>query len=137
MSPGQRVTPSSTVDAAARPLVLLTGLSGAGKTCLIPTLPTPLVISAEGGLLSIAGADVPYIEVNSYDSLMEAYRFVAESQEAAAFQSIAVDSISEIAELVLPHEKRTNKDGSVVEYFQLAHNERHPDCKRRPGVPCA
>lgn len=26
--------------------------------------------------------------------------------------------------------KRTNKDGSVVEYFQLAHNERHPDTRK-------
>ena len=26
--------------------------------------------------------------------------------------------------------KRKNKDGSVVEYFQLAHNERHPDTRK-------
>ena len=26
--------------------------------------------------------------------------------------------------------KRTNKDGSVVEYFQFAHNERHPDTRK-------
>ncbi len=26
--------------------------------------------------------------------------------------------------------KRTNRDGSVVEYFQLAHNERHPDTRK-------
>lgn len=26
--------------------------------------------------------------------------------------------------------KRTNKDGTVVEYFQLAHNERHPDTRK-------
>ena len=26
--------------------------------------------------------------------------------------------------------KRTNKDGSVAEYFQLAHNERHPETRR-------
>jgi len=26
--------------------------------------------------------------------------------------------------------KRTNKNGSVVEYFQLAHNERHPDTRK-------
>lgn len=90
------------------------GMSGAGKTCLIPTLPTPLVLSAESGLLSIAAAGVPYIEVNSYATLMEAYRFVAESHEAKAFQSIAIDSLSEIAELVLSHEKSINKDGRAA-----------------------
>ena|SRR6056297_33128 len=26
--------------------------------------------------------------------------------------------------------RRKNKDGSVVEYYQLAHNERHPDTRK-------
>ena len=90
------------------------GVSGAGKTSLIPTLPNPLVISAESGLLSIKDADLPYIEVLDYASLIEAYRFVSESQEAKGFSSIAIDSISEIAEVVLVHEKRINKDGRAA-----------------------
>ena len=90
------------------------GVSGSGKTSLIPTLPNPLVISAESGLLSIKDADVPYIEVVDYASLIEAYRFVSESQDAQGFSSIAIDSISEIAEVVLAHEKRINKDGRAA-----------------------
>jgi phage nucleotide-binding protein len=90
------------------------GASGSGKTSLIPTLPSPLVISAESGLLSIKDADIPYIEVTDYESLMEAYRFTAESAEAKDFASIAIDSISEIAEVVLAHEKRHNKDGRAA-----------------------
>ena len=39
--------------------LLVYGQAGAGKTSLIPTLPNPIVLSAEAGLLSIAGADVP------------------------------------------------------------------------------
>jgi phage nucleotide-binding protein len=84
--------------------------AGAGKTSLIPTLPNPVVFSAEGGLLSIADADVSYVEVSSYDTLMEAYRWVTESDEAKHFESIALDSISEIAEVVLNHEKKIAKD---------------------------
>jgi hypothetical protein len=34
---------------------------------------------------------------------MEAYRWVTESDEAKHFESIALDSISEIAEVVLNH----------------------------------
>ncbi len=26
--------------------------------------------------------------------------------------------------------RRKNKDGSIVEYYQLAHNERHPDTRK-------
>lgn len=90
--------------------LLVYGKAGAGKTSLIPTLPNPIVLSAEGGLLSIAGADVPYIEVTSMDMLKEAYEWAALSEEAKQFQSIALDSISEIAEVVLNHEKKATKD---------------------------
>lgn len=90
--------------------VLVYAHAGAGKTSLIPTLPAPVVLSAEGGLLSIAGADVPYIEISSMATLKEAYMWAAESAEAAQFQSIALDSISEIAEVVLNYEKKNTKD---------------------------
>ena len=80
--------------------LLVYGNAGSGKTSLIPTLPSPVVFSAEGGLLSIADADVPFVEVSSYDTLMEAYKWVTGSDEAKHFESIALDSISEIAEVV-------------------------------------
>lgn len=86
--------------------VLVYGQAGAGKTSLIKTLPNPLVLSAEGGLLSIADADIPFIEVNSMESLKEAYEFASTSD----YQSIALDSISEIAEVVLNFEKKATKD---------------------------
>jgi phage nucleotide-binding protein len=90
--------------------LLVYGAAGAGKTSLIPTLPKPIVLSAEGGLLSIADADVPYIEINSIEALHDAYEWLVSSAEAAEFQSIALDSISEIAEVVLNAEKKATKD---------------------------
>lgn len=90
--------------------VLVYGQAGAGKTSLIPRLPAPVVLSAEAGLLSIAGADVPYIEVTSMATLKEAYTWLKDSAEAREFQSVALDSISEIAEVVLAHEKKATKD---------------------------
>jgi phage nucleotide-binding protein len=90
--------------------LLVYGNSGAGKTSLITTLPNPVVLSAEGGLLSIADADVPFVEVSSYDTLMEAYAWLTQSAEAKGFDSVALDSISEIAEVVLNHEKKIAKD---------------------------
>lgn len=90
--------------------VLVYGQAGAGKTSLVATLPDPIVLSAEGGLLSIHDADIPYIEVNSMATLKEAYQWLIESDEAKGFKSVALDSISEIAEVVLNHEKKASKD---------------------------
>jgi hypothetical protein len=101
----------STREARASGVKLLVyGQSGAGKTSLIPTLPRPLIISAEGGLLSIADADLPYVEVSSIETLREVYTWLTKSEEGAQFESVALDSISEIAEVVLSAEKAATKD---------------------------
>lgn len=90
--------------------VLVYGQAGAGKTALIKSLPSPIVLSAEGGLLSIQDADLPFIEITSMDDLREAYEWLTSSDDAEAYQSVALDSISEIAEVCLNHEKKINKD---------------------------
>lgn len=96
--------------AASGVKLLVYGAAGAGKTSLIPTLPNPIVLSAEGGLLSIADADVPFIEIKTIDALHEAYAWLVGSDEAKEYQSVALDSISEIAEVVLNAEKKATKD---------------------------
>jgi phage nucleotide-binding protein len=88
---------------------LVYGQAGAGKTSLIKTMPNPIILSAEGGLLSIQDADLPYIEINSMDDLREAWAWL-NTNEGMGYQSVALDSISEIAEVVLNTEKKNTKD---------------------------
>ncbi|HPJ27086.1 MAG TPA: ATP-binding protein [Synergistaceae bacterium] len=90
--------------------MLVYGQAGAGKTSLIKTLPAPVILSAEGGLLSLQGEDIPYIEISNMASLTEAYQWLMDSEESKQFASVALDSISEIAEVVLAAEKKTAKD---------------------------
>ena len=101
----------STADVQANGVkALVYGMAGVGKTYMIKSLPNPLVISAESGLLALTGTDIPYIEVKTFMELQEAYQYVV-SEHGAQFESIAIDSISEIGEIVLAHEKSVNKDG--------------------------
>jgi len=109
----------NTADVSANGMkVLVYGHAGAGKTTLAATMPRPIIISAEGGLLSIKDAGLDYIEVNSMDSLKEAFEYVS-GEHGADYESVVLDSISEIGEVVLIHEKAVNKDGRAA-YGEMA-----------------
>lgn len=105
---------STAALAASGVKLLVYGAAGVGKTALIATLPNPIVLSAEGGLLSLQSADLPYIDVASLDDLREAYAWCKDSAEAKVYESICLDSISEVAEVVLQRELKANKDGRAA-----------------------
>ena len=88
--------------------MLCYGPAGVGKTCLIPSLPDPIVISAESGLLRIIDDRLPYIPISSMADMMEAHEYLVDREE---FQSVAIDSLSEVAEICLAAEKKATKDG--------------------------
>jgi len=89
---------------------LVYGLAGAGKTTIMGTCPKPLILSAEGGLLSIKKLNLPYIEISSIAMLAAAYQFVAHSAESRNYWTICLDSVSEIAEQILATELKNTKD---------------------------
>jgi phage nucleotide-binding protein len=91
--------------------VLVHGPAGAGKTMLCATTEAPtVIISAEAGLLSLRNTDIPVIEVATLQDVQDAYQFITESADAKDFQWVCLDSISEIAEVVLANEKKATKD---------------------------
>ena len=101
----------STKDYALNGIKMLVhGQAGIGKTCLCASLPAPIILSVESGLLSLSGMDIPAIEIKTLDDLSEAYDGVANSDEEKQYQSVCLDSISEIAEVVLADEKGKEKD---------------------------
>ena len=100
----------STADLSANGVkALVYGQAGAGKTTLAATMPHPIILSAEGGLLSIKDADLPFVEISTMADLWEAYDWLNQGA-GAEYQSVVLDSISEIAEVVLNSEKKSNKD---------------------------
>jgi len=91
--------------------VTVYGAAGAGKTRLCATTGEPtVIISAEAGLMSLRNFDIPVIEVASIDDVIEAYQFISTSAEGKQFSWVCLDSISEIAEVVLAAEKKLTKD---------------------------
>ena len=95
--------------------ILVYGLAGRGKTTLCATCPNPLILSAESGLLSLADFNLPYLEINTIQDLRDTYNWLRSSQEPRKqFQTICLDSISDIAETVLADKKAKVKDGRMA-----------------------
>jgi len=94
--------------------IVVYGKAGVGKTTLCATAPAPVVLSAESGLLALSQYNIPYIEIRSLADLRQAYAWAKSSPEARQFQTICLDSISEIGEVVLSAAKLTNKDGRAA-----------------------
>lgn len=92
------------------------GSSGVGKTVLCSTAPRPIIISAEQGLLSLASLDIPYVEVNSIKDIGDAFDML---KSHADYDTICIDSLSEIAEVVLADFKKTVADGRQA-YMKIA-----------------
>lgn len=89
---------------------LVYGKPGVGKTPFAATAPVPIILSAEKGLLSIAKMRTPYIDISSYTQLIEAFNWCTQSAEARQYWTFALDSMSEIIEVLLEEKMRTQKD---------------------------
>lgn len=96
--------------------VVIYGFSGVGKTVLCSTAPKPIILSAESGLLSLHGKDIPFIEVKSIKDIGDAFEYLKNDTD---YETICLDSLSEIAETVLNEFKKENKDGRQA-YMQLS-----------------
>lgn len=89
---------------------LVYGKAGVGKTTLCATAPAPLILSAEAGTLPLRRFNIPMIPIKTLNELIEAFNWVQNSSESRQFQTVYIDSLSEIAELVLINAKATVKD---------------------------
>lgn len=98
---------------------LVYGRAGAGKTRLCGTAPVPLIISAEAGLLTLRGKQIPVLKVSTAQDVKDALAWCKTDAVKNGFQTICLDSISEIAEKVLVDERTKTKDPRQA-YGELA-----------------
>ena len=98
---------------------LVYGESGVGKTTLAKTTPDTLILSAEGGLLSLADEDIDTIELSNRNVINEVHDWLKMSKDAKKYKTIFIDSISEVAEILLAEELANSKDGRAA-YGEMA-----------------
>lgn len=90
------------------------GPSGIGKTMLAKTCPSPVILSAERGLLSLRRLNLPFYDIKTMADLRAAWLWVSTSKEARQFRTIFIDSVTEIGDMVLREIKLKTKDGRAA-----------------------
>ncbi len=100
-------TGKATADAIK---LLVYGAAGVRQNKLNPNDAKADYLVRRSWVLSIASADLPFLAIKSMDDLREAYSWLTTSDDAKGYKSIALDSISEIAEVCLESEKAKAKD---------------------------
>ena len=78
--------------------ILIYGPAGIGKTTALAGCPSPIILSAEAGLLSLRDEEVPYVGIRNLDDLRDVYSWLVSSSEADQYQSVCIDSLSEICD---------------------------------------
>lgn len=92
--------------------VLLAGRPGAGKTLLASTFPNPFYACAEGGLMSVADRDIPFVDVKGSADLRELRNHLKQPPEVRAqslgtpVDTIVIDTIDWLQKLLKEERKR-------------------------------
>lgn len=87
------------------------GGPGTGKTPMVNTAPRPVLCVVEPGMLSMRTSNVPAWEAYDVPRINEFFKWLFTSNEARNYDTVGIDSISQLAEIILTEELKRNKDG--------------------------
>ncbi len=98
---------------------LIYGPSGSGKTPIINTAPRPVLLACEPGLLSMRNSTVPTFQAHTPKLIDEFFDWLFGSAETKNFDTVAIDSVSQMATIYLEQAEKTNKHG-LAAYGDMA-----------------
>lgn len=110
-----RIQSTATAEQIRHVKLLVSGAPGSGKTRFASTAPNPLVLSAEGGLMTLQDKDVPFIStedlVEDYGGLLEGLKELVNQLQMApddrtemqglTVDSFVIDTIDELGRLLM------------------------------------
>lgn len=87
------------------------GAPGSAKTPLINTAPRPVLLACEPGMLSMRGSNVPTCQAFTPNAIDDFFKWFFNSAETKNFDTLAIDSVSQMADIYLQQALKTNKHG--------------------------
>lgn len=90
---------------------LIYGPPGGGKTPLLNTAPRPVLLAIEPGLLSMRGSTIPTCMAETPEKIDDFFNWLFNSREADQYDTVGIDSVSEMSYRYLLPELKKHKDG--------------------------
>lgn len=133
---------------------IIYGPPGSAKTPIINTCPRPVLLAVEPGLLSMRTSNVPTWMATNKARIDEFFKWFELSSEAKNFDTLAIDSTSQMCNIALDESKQKHglaQYGEMADYvwpymqrlyymrekhmYLIAKEELTVDGKRRPSFP--
>ncbi len=133
---------------------LIYGSPGTGKTPLVGTAPRPVLLAVEPGLLSMRQSNVPTWIGHTKARIDDFMKWFELSAEAKNFDTLAIDSVSQMCNIALDESKAKHglaQYGEMADYvwpymqrlyftkekhlYLICKEELTSDGKRRPSFP--
>lgn len=87
------------------------GAPGTAKTPLAATAPNALLVATEPGILSLKDSKLLVYEAYTPDRIREFFKWLIHSKEHTKFDTIAIDSVSQMAEIIAIDKLKSVKHG--------------------------
>lgn len=98
---------------------IIYGPPGSAKTPTLNTAPRPVLLACEPGLLSMRNSNVPTFLGYDAKAIDEFFEWLFKSSETKNFDTVGIDSITQMAEHYLTAAEKTNKHG-LAAYGEMA-----------------
>ena len=98
---------------------LIYGPPGSAKTPTLNTAPRPVLLACEPGLLSMRNSNVPTFLGYDAAAIDEFFKWFFGSNETKNFDTVGIDSVTQMAEHYLTAAEKTNKHG-LAAYGEMA-----------------
>lgn len=90
------------------------GPPGSGKTPIANTAPRPILGICEPGMLSMRNSTIPAIDLFTPERIDDFFKWLFNSAESRNYDTVAIDSVSQMAEIYLKQGHAKNRDGRAA-----------------------
>jgi hypothetical protein len=90
---------------------IIYGPAGTGKTPIINTAPRPVLLATEPGLLSMRNSTVKTWIAPTVEKIDEFFKWFEHSAEAKNYDTLAIDSVSQMCDIALTMAKKKSSHG--------------------------